>query len=333
MRKMVYIAFMVLLVALSSSCQRRGFSEHTTAINLKLEIKTDVLHSGSISIPSMMRVDLFNPQTGQVEYTDYISAGGGYIYPRPGTYNMLVYNIGTESTIVRNENNLGTVEAYTNEVSAYLKSQMKSFLEKRYEMMTKSEDEPVTKDPVLSGTEHIVNEPDYLWVGRYDALEIPALELDEEREMTIQVEAASVVETWKIELAPVEGLEWISKVSALITGQTESTYIGKNEDSDGVVTIYFEMGKDTEKKSLVGTFNTFGKNPLYSSILSLDINIIDNLGNEHHYHFDITEDFFGNDEFFIPITEPIVIEEPKVEGGGFAPSVGDWEDVRTEIEL
>lgn len=342
MKKLTLITLLALLLAFATSCQRRGFSEHTTAINLKLDLKIDIEHAGMVSLPDMVRVDLFNLKTGEIEYTDYLPASGGYIYPRPGVYDLLVYNIGTETTIVRNESNLGTVEAYTNEISAFVKSQMQNFLASRLQLRTEKaknspEDNvskaPLTKDPILEGTERIVNEPDYLWVGRLKNLEIPALALEEEREMTILVESSSVVETWRIVVKPVEGLEWVSKVTALITGQTESTFIGPDEDSQGVATIYFEMGKDEGSKSLVGTFNTFGKNPLYSSFLSLDLNIIDNLGDGHHFHFDITEDFFNNPDFYILIEKPIVIEEPKVEGGGFKPTVGDWEDVRTDIDL
>ena len=118
-----------------------------------------------------------------------------------------------------------------------------------------------------------------------------------------------------------------------MTGQTESTFIGTGKKSDGVVTILFEMGKNEEKKRIEGTFNTFGKNPLYSSFLSLDLNIIDNAGEQHHHHFDLTDQFFDNDEYYLEVEKPIVIEEPKVSGGGFAPSVGEWEDVQTDIEL
>ena len=335
---------LVATVAFATSCQRRGFSKHTTPINLHIQVRTDVQNATNVALPDMMRVDLFNPNTGQVEYTDYISPEGGYISPAPGTYNILVYNIGTESTIVRNEKNIGTVEAYTNEVSVYIKSQIQNFLEAR--LLQREEKyardsaanaansmAPATKDPILEGTERIVNEPDYLWVGRMDNYTIPALALDEKREISVMMEASSVVETWKIVLKPVEGLQWVSKITALITGQTESTYIGKDEDSQGVATIYFEMQKDEDNKCIVGTFNTFGKNPLYSSFLSLDLNIIDELGDEHHYTFDITDGFFENNEFIIEVENPIVVEEPKVQGGGFQPTVGDWKDVITDIIL
>lgn len=329
------LAFVILAVA----CQRRPFSEDTTAVQIRMNISTEVKHNHALKLPETMRIDLFDIETGETAYTDYISPEGGYIYPRPGKYDLVVYNIGTESTVIRNDRNRQTVEAYTNEVSAYIKSQMEQFLSKRAELRKQMASQAAetkdseTKDPLLEGTERIVNEPDHLFVGHIPSLTIPAMEIDEDRVITLEVQASSVVETWKISVTPVEGLQWISTINALITGQVESNYIGLPQRSDGVATIYFEMSKNIENQSLVGYFNTFGKNPLYSSFLSLDLNIIDNAGDEHHYHFDLTDQFFENDEFHLIVEDPIVIEEPKVSGGGFAPSVGEWEDVTTDIEL
>lgn len=334
MRKsgIIFLLFAV-VVSVFSSCERRLFSEDNTAVNLKVNIHTDGIKDSTFKHPDMMRIDLFDINTGNVVYTDYISSEGGYIYPHPGKYDLLVYNIGTESTIVKNEDNIGTVEAYTNEISAYLKSQIEEFLKNRAEHRKARTKAPVTKDPILEGTERIVNEPDHLWVGEIRSLNVPAFAIGHGQEVNLEVDATTVVENWTLKVAPVEGLQWVSSITALITGQAASTYIGQNVDSDGVVTILFSMTKDEVKGEINGNFNTFGKNPLYSSWLSLDLNIIDNAGNEHHHHFDLTDQFFGNNDFFLKVEDPIVIEEPKVPGGGFAPTVSDWIDVNTNIEL
>lgn len=340
MRMFRNIFLLLLLAVIAVSCQRRPFSENTTAVSIRLKLKTEVSTSRTASDAETMRIDLFDPETGSVVYTDYVSSEGGYIYPAPGVYDLLVYNIGTESTIVRNEQNRSTVEAYTNEVSAYIKAQMETFLAKRMEARrqmaagrAETKDLP-TKDPVLEGTERIINEPDHLYVGQMPGLTIPAFDIGEERVISLEVEASSVVETWKITVSPVEGLQWVSSVKALITGQAESHYVGLNQKSDGVATVYFEMDKDVENGALIGSFNTFGKNPDYSSFLSLDLNIVDNAGEEHHYHFDLTDQFFDNDEYHLIVENPIVVEEPKVEGGGgFVPSVDEWDEVETEIIL
>lgn len=329
MKKTILITARLILVALCAiACQRRPFVEHTTGVNLILKVNTEIVNAGDVPLPETMRVDLFDPQTGKVRYTDYISATGGYIYPAPGDYDMILYNIGTESTIIRNENSYDEVEAYTNEVSSFIKGQIAQFLASRAE--AKAERGKTKADEV----ERIVNQPDHLFVATGHRVNIPALlEGEEEREVTIEVDAHTVVETWKVHVTSVIGLQWVQSAVAIMSGQVESTFLGSGEDSDEVVSIYFEMEKNEEAGLIEGTFHTFGKHPGELSELSFDVNITDTGGDEHHFHFDVTEDFFDNPENLIIIEDPIEIEEPKTGGGGFDPSVEDWEDVKTDIIL
>ena len=251
----------------------------------------------------------------------------------------------TSNVIGRPSRNFDEIEAYTSEVSAFLKSQLSNFLTKRAmekaererakaEAETKNgtKAEPETSAP--ADEEKIVYEPDHLFVAHAEAVEIPVLlEGEEDKVVVIEVKAETVVETWEIVLDNIEGLEYMSSAIAIISGQAESHYLGRKEDSEGEVSIYFEMDKDEENGRIIGKFNTFGKHPGEQSVLSLDVNVTDVNGGEQHYHFDIDSEFMDNPGMDITIEEPVVIEEPKSEGGGFAPSVEDWEEVRTEINL
>lgn len=346
MRKGRFIMMTLFSAALlAGSCQRRDFANKTTGVSLELAVKADVEHTDGVPKPELMRVDLYDPEIGDLAYTDYISSTGGKIHPAPGYYDMIVYNINTESTQIRNESNFNDVEAFTSDVSAYLKSQLKQFLASRAQARAERERvkaeqnggsslaEGETAAPSIP-EERIVNQPDHLFVGRAENVHIPVMYEDEpDREVVIEVEANSVVETWKIVVSNIEGLQWIRSAVAIMSGQVESSFIGKNEDSDDVVSIYFEMMIDRENEMLVGYLNTFGKHPDEVSELSLDINLVDTSGEEHHYHFDVTSDFFDNPEYHIDVDYPIEIEEPKVEGGGFVPSVEDWESVNKDIIL
>ena len=129
MRRIMTI-FAVLTVLVLASCQRRPFAEHTTEVNLVLNVKTDIVINDEVPMPETMRVGLYETDGGSVQYTDYISSTGGLIHPKPGTYDLVVYNIGTESTQIRNEKSHDDIEAFTSEVSSFLKSQLGKFLEK-----------------------------------------------------------------------------------------------------------------------------------------------------------------------------------------------------------
>lgn len=341
MRRMCLIYLLLAAILMTVSCQRRPFSDASSAVNLKLKINTKVVHEEDINLPDLMCVQLCDIHTGDVVYTDYVPPTGGYIYPEPGHYDFLVYNINTESTVLKNEANFNTVEAYTNPVSAFIKSQLSQFLAKRAEirkqMAAKKEErqnkssESPADDSKAPEEEVIVNEPDHLFVGRSKDVVIPAFAVDEDTEIVIEMDAATVVETWLIEAVNIEGLQWVSSVSALITGMVESNFIGPGEKSEGAVTIYFEMSRT--HNSLIGYYRTFGKHPLFSNDLTIGFNVTDTQGGEHHFIFDITDEYLDNPERHIIITDKIVIPEPIITGGGFAPTVDDWEEVKTDINL
>lgn len=322
---------MILLLAaalLAGSCQRRDFVERTTGVNLILKINTQIVNHNEHPLPETMRVDLYNMKTGKIAYTDYVSPTGGYIHPVPGDYDLVLYNIGTESTQVRNEHDFNQIEAFTSEVSAFLKGQLAQFLAS----VAKSKAERAqTKAPV---EETIVYEPDHLFVGMAHGVNIPVrYEGEEDLEVVIEVDAHTVVETWRVSVTNVIGLEYVRDVVALMSGQVESHFIGKEEKSDKSVSVFFEMYKDMENNALVGRFNTFGKQPSEISSLDFDINVTDTGGEEHHFHFDVDSQFMDNPDNHIQVEEQIEVKEPKPGGGGFDPSVEDWENVNTDIIL
>lgn len=327
MKGRTVIVMLAAVVMSALSCQRRDFAEKVTEVNLSLNVKTHVANAGEVPAPETMRVDLYDVKTGKLKYTDYIEAEGGYIHPAPGTYDMVVYNIGTEAVQIRNESDINEIEAYTSEVSAFLKGQLAQFFA---DIAKIKESQERSKSPA---DEKVIYEPDHIFVGRADEVEIPVIYEGEEREVMIEVDAHPEVETWKVTVANVKGLEYVQNVVAVISGQAESHFIGRGEDSGESVSIYFEKKKDMENNVLTGTFNTFGKHPTEKGILSLDINVTDTGGSDHHFHFDVDSHFQDNPDSHIVIDDPIEIEEPKVAGGGFAPSVDDWEDVNTDIDL
>ncbi len=342
MRRYGYIVVTLLAVLLLGACQRRPFAEHHTKISLNLRVKTNIINHVQTELPKDMRVDLYDPQTGGLMYTDYVGPYGGYIHPAPGIYDMIVYSIGSESTIVHNEYNFHEIEAYTNEVSAFIKSQMAQFLAKRAAVAMERVSKEFssggsTKGPSTEADEPIVNQPDHMFVGWYHNLEIPVIHEDDDvKEIYIEVDAHTIVETWQVEVQTVEGSQWISSTASLISGQRGSVHIGPNLASEKVVSVFFNMNIEENEdgsKSLKGKFNTFGRHPDKNSGVSLDLNVKDKGGEDHIFHFDVTDQFVDNEARYILIKEKLVIEEPKVEGGGFRPVVGEWDEVNTDIIL
>ncbi len=331
----------VLLLLFNTGCIRRPFVEDRTEIYLSLKVNLDIQPSvltpeeTDMALPELFRVCLCDRETGELVYEDFVGPEGGYIYPKAGTYNLLVYNFNTEATLIRNENNLYTAEAFTGEISKFQKSQLKRFLTVRrraYELAKKKKtktDKVSTENETKVPQEKIVNEPDHVFAGRKENLVIPQLQAGANRNLVIEVKAKTIVEVWNVKMTHVEGCQYISNVNALMTGMAESSMLYSEKDSDRPVTLFFGMKVGKDHKSLIASFRTFGKIPSSLNYLELDLNISDSGGQEHVNHFDVTDQFTGNEEHLIIVNQPIVIQPPK--SGGFAPEVDDWDDVETDI--
>ena len=332
-------ALLLVCTLLAGACQRRPFPSRNTGVNLVLKTNTRIVNQVDVALPANMRVGMYNPDNHSLSYADFVGPEGGYISPEPGTYDILVYNFETESTILRGEDDFLKAEAYTNEISPYLKGQLKGLLEQRRKLrQERLAASSVSETAATDDEERVVYEPDHLFVGRVKDQEIPQLLLEEgDREIVIEVDATSIVETWKIEIRGVQGAEYISSISAIISGQAASTYLYSGEDSDESVSVYFTMqtnrARTSDEGMIMGSFNTFGKKPGVESELSLDVSITDSGGNTYDLHYDITSDFLDNPERVIVIEDDISIDPPSSGGGGFDPSVEDWDDVTSDIEL
>lgn len=332
-------ALLLVCTLLAGACQRRPFSSRNTGVNLVLTINTRIVNQVDVAVPANMRVGMYSPDNYSLRYADFVGPEGGYINPEPGTYDILVYNFETESTILRGEDDFLKAEAYTNEISPYLKGQLKGLLEQRRKLrQERLAASSVSETAATDDEERVVYEPDHLFVGRVKGQDIPQLLLEEgDREIVIEVDATSIVETWKIEIKGVQGAEYISSISAVISGQAASTYLYSGEDSDESVSVYFTMqtnrARTSDEGMIMGSFNTFGKKPGVESELSLDMSITDSGGNTYDLHYDLTSDFQDNPERVIVIEDDISIDPPSSGGGGFDPSVEDWDNVTSEIEL
>ena len=348
MRRIGYILLAAMMVLLVGSCQRRPFAENRSKVALNLAINTHIVNHVQAEMPENMRVDLYDPETAELVYTDYVGPQGGYIHPVPGIYDMIVYSIGSESTIIHNEHNYNEIEAYTNEVSAFIKSQLALFLTKRTKAAQErwakklyaaalAKGEPTLKGPVSYEEELVVNQPDHVFVGWYHNLVVPVVYEDQPvTEVYVEVDAHTIVETWEVEVQAVDGAQWIESVASIISGQKGSVHIGPNEHSEKIVSVFFDMkieDREDGGKCLKGKFNTFGIHPETISGSYLDLNIKDSGGEDHMFHYDVTDQFENNERRYILIKETLKVEEPKVEGGGFQPVVNEWDEVHTDINL
>lgn len=329
--------FMNILLALAVlvACERRPLEEidYRTHIDVKVNIEaianvTCDVYNENIPVPKIdpevMHV-LFFDKDGEMAAESFISEKGsddngqmtfsGELAVFPGNYKMLIYNFGTESTIIRNHYSWDDAEAYTNNVSDKTLSSYKTKLDE---------------------DERVVYEPDHLVVARSQDEYIPY----HTKIHTIETEATSIVESFYLQIK-VEGLEYVSSAQAFLRGMVSGNKISQDyRITNPANTLYFPLVKseDDGVPVICNVFSTFGRieNSHNELLVTFDIKTID--GRIVQKEFDISDLFLSEEcikHHWLLLDETITIDPPEISssGGGFAPEVEDWENENYDVEL
>ena len=336
--KSVGLWSIALLMAILSACVRRPLEDMEDMIRLKVIMKvnginnvTTNIYNEKIPVPDvstgMVRALFYTPEGDRLINQSFISETGvtengdayvtGYIKALPGEYKLLCYNFDTETTKITEEGRFEGITAYAPEVSDYLNA--------RFEGSRGQYDK-------------IHYEPDHLMVAREENLRIsPHTSVT-----TIVTEAASVIDTYYLQIY-VEGGQYASSASAILTGLSASNKIGPNHrESESPTAVYFDLVRsdDKGKEVLCTTFNCFGKIEEATSNLNVTFDVLTKDGQKLQKTFNLdkvfqTEDarerhwLLMNDTLHIP--KPIT--PPSGGGGGFKPGVSDWDEEQKDIEI
>lgn len=332
MKTAFYIMGLVMCFVFSG-CERRPLEELANYTNIEVTVDVEAISNVTCDIynskipvpviePQAMHVLLFEQNSNHVAAESFINditqdqeghtVIKGNIAVMPGNYRMLVYDYGTESTIVEEYYTWEKCRAYTDEVSSSLKNSFK------------------TKEPV----QYLVYEPDHLVVARNANESIPYTD----DVYTIKASATSVVESYYLQIK-VEGLEYVSSARAILSGMVSANYIALNKKvTESDASIFFSLHKSDDKGVPVvcNVFNTFGRVDNSTNELEVTFDIRTNDGRVVQRTFDISDLFLSEDcikHHWLLIDETIVIDPPKNAGGGFNPEIDDWDEEHREIEL
>ena len=321
---------------LLSGCQLRPLvdPEYGTLVNIRINTDgirniTSDIYNDAIPVPEIapdvMHVLFYDTATRSLVTESFVSEkstdGDGYttisgrVSLVPGTYHIVSYDFGTESTIVDGHESFDMLHATSGSVS---ETELASY-------SSKAQD----------GS--IVYTPDHLVVSTDREYEIPY----HNGIHVIETEASTIVETYYLQIK-VDGLEYVSSARAFLSGMSgsSSTASGDAVDQEGS-TIYFTLQKseDNGVPVICNIFNCFGRIPDAENDLSVTFDIRTSDGRTVTREFDITDLFESEaciNHNWLLLEETITIDPPQTTpgtGGGFDPEVGDWEDENHEIEI
>lgn len=315
-RGMIMICMLLGFIMLLTGCKRRPLVEVDNNVLINITFEEEIVNYEMTKYPEMMRVIFFDSETGDFASQSFLPHYGGNVYVMAGrSYDVLVYNFDTESTIIGEDDNIWSIYAYTNLIPENLKSKLKGRAEN-------------------NGEEQIVFEPDHLYVGKMEDVYIPKRGYGMPP-YEINIHAETVVETWIVEIDKIRGAEYVGAVSTVISGLADYNLIGQREQSFDEATVFFEAASLGKDGHFYAKFNTFGRNALADRKQVLSLVLTDTGGKNWCFNMDISQKFVDNPEQYILIkTDDIVIEKPEqTGGGGLAPSVDEWGEINTEIVI
>lgn len=332
----ILLAMFALIVV---SCERRPLEEpdFKTKVDIRVNIEaianiTCDVYNEKLPIPEInpevMRVMFYDLNKDKMLGESFISDArkeddnlviSGEISILPGDYRVMVYAFGTESTLISDYNSWDRCYAYTDPLSQELLKAMS---------LKSSIDE-----------QEIHYQPDHLLAAKSEYESIPW----HSGTHVIHAVASSVVESYYLQVK-VDGLEYVSSARAVVTSMSGGVPLATMEaDKTSPVALYIPLQKSDDKGKAVicNVFHTFGRIPDSVNELEVTFDLMTVDGRTVTKNFDISDLFLSPaciDHHWLLVEETIVVPPPPdpgpgATGGGFDPSVNDWENEHHEIEM
>ena len=318
---------LVFFTVLSVSCRHIPLMEPHSGVYIKFNVKVqpdvvdynpeDYPFPGIVrgAMPQTFRVCFYDAETHDLLTEDYLGNEGGFVDINPGLYDIMVYSMGTELTRVTGVSSRAAAYAYTSGPGMNL-------------TMTRGNED----GDIIRINYPVIYEPDHLYVGRAERVEIPVVSEDS-RVIVIPFDVRTLLESYTFEAVNIVGAERIQSASCYVTGQAPQRYLWDERHPGNVSAIVFDAPVDVENGCIRTAFNTFGRYPYSTSAVFVNLYITDKGGNKYQWIFDVTEQFDNpdNERKSIIIYNAIVV--PEHPEGGFSPNVNDWNTEIIDVPL
>ena len=343
MRKRLLIV-LTLAAVLLPSCRRPMFViDEGLYIDLSLGRNVSYVDTTALKMPEVMTATLFDPATGKSLITDYLTPPVAPMYAPVGCYDCLLYNFSSDANIVENASLRDSIYIHTSQIRGVTGNLFSTMV--RYVLSyTKADFNENDLDMPLIG------QPDYFWAGR-TSFDVP-VRYNESPDIHYAVSCPVVTCNGRLTIKRIGGAKNISTVQAFITNLAGGLYLWSGEPAGVPSAISFDAslrGESTassrrlssDSSDIVGTFTCYGKLPDDPNRRNdLYLLITDNSGKQHLYLYDVTKKVQQNTDFRIDISfetgeTDIDIPDPDPEsyGGGFSPTVGEWDEEIIDINL
>lgn len=259
-----------------------------------------------------MRLYLFPLDGGKPLPYEFTDIRGGKITVPVGRYRALCINSDTDSLLFRNIDAYDTFEIYSPDGSMNAAT-YSAFQESRATSL------------------RVGSSPDRFYSDRLEDLYFKISKEDQ----TVVFYPDNLICRYRIEVRNVSNLQYVAPgfVTGGLSGMSEGVYVGQNKLKSESMVIPFEMTSDGVS-TLKTEFLTFGQHES-TQTHKVAIYVVMPDGNDKLYMYDVTDQVHSapNPRDVYIILDGLPLPKPIVNGGGFQPSVDNWEDVELDLPM
>lgn len=311
------ILIIIILLASFAACTHKELCyDHPHISNVNVAFKWAVEPE---KVPESMSVYFFKEGREddplRFEFTD---STGGRIRLTPGVYHALCHNSDTRSNQAHDTEDYHSYCVSTKDVSSVSGLATYGVTPQSLPRAKSAEDE------------RVVVPPESFWYSN-----LRDIVVEDKADHEIQLEIQPQLVTYNITVNDAENLKWVYGVSATLSGLAGGFHPGRGELSEERVTVSFEASMNKEDGSVTGTFTSFGhcpdkSNPHYLKIYAV---LADN--SWWDFTYDVTDIIHNSpDPYNLHIElDGLPIPKPVANGGGFKPTVGEWNSVEIELKM
>lgn len=264
---------------------------------------------------------LFPTNGGEALRYEFTDCGGGTIRVPVGNYGALCLNSDTENVTYRNTDQKTTFEVSTRTTD---------LLSGLSALGVRSDGVPRADG---TETERVALPPDELWSDCTEGIELKQTAAAQ----TIVLYPELSVCRYTVEIRNAENLKYVSGISGSLSSLAGGLLPGVGYDaiSEECVTIPFDAAVSADKTLVTGSLLAFGHCAATQNAHQLTIYAVLADESKWYYTYDVTDQIHSApDQRNVHIVlDGLPLPKPIVNGGGFQPSVDEWQSVDVDIEM
>lgn len=315
---------MLLAAVLLPSCQFRPLDIETDGMRVILRGDMSLPFGSKGGDPYHYTILLYD-RNGTLAYEDFCGPKGGLIHSEPGSYHVLACSLDGSTVLFDGRGQLNTFHVSAAEADPETK---RLFLACRE--TAGREGAPVrtkaAEDDVL-----VLVEPDAIYSGLLGELNVPVL-TESDDEFSFTIETSFALSQGRFIITGMTHTERIGSVQVFLTGLSTGRRIadGQPDEATAVHTFYLNS---IDEERLEGKFNYFGTPETAAEKNMAYIIVTDTGGGRYLFVADVTDQIHGNEHPQAEIDLGFDMPDPAVGGGGFLPTVGDWDVIFIDVPI